>query len=60
MIYSLASKVGMPFFQPFYVIYLTRIYILKKIRNYTKTKVHNGETLPKLNITGHLNFDLLG
>ena len=26
------------------------IYILKKIRNYTKTKIQNGETLPKLNI----------
>ena len=26
------------------------IYRLKKIRNYTKTKIQNGETLPKLNI----------
>ena len=26
------------------------IYILKKIRNYTKTEIQNGETLPKLNI----------
>ena len=25
------------------------IYILEKIRNYTKTKIQNGETLPKLN-----------
>ena len=29
---------------------VTGIYILEKIRNYTKTKVQNGETLPKLNI----------
>ena len=29
---------------------LSGIYILKKIRNYTKTEIQNGETLPKLNI----------
>ena len=33
------------------------IYILKKIRNYTKTKVQNGETLPKLNIGIYSKFD---
>jgi hypothetical protein len=35
----------------------TGIYILKKIRNYTKTKVQNGETLPKLNIGIYSKFD---
>ena len=33
------------------------IYILKKIRNYTKTKVQNGETLPKLKIGIYSKFD---
>ena len=33
------------------------IYILKKIRNFTKTKVQNGETLPKLNIGIYSKFD---
>ena len=33
------------------------IYILEKIRNYTKTKVQNGETLPKLNIGIYFKFD---
>ena len=33
------------------------IYILEKIRNYTKTKVQNGETLPKLNIGIYSKFD---
>ena len=33
------------------------IYILKKIRNYTKTKVQSGETLPKLNIDIYSKFD---
>ena len=35
----------------------TGIYILKKIRNYTKTKAQNGETLPKLNIGIYSKFD---
>ena len=38
---SVPSKSGGP---------LSGIYILKKIRNYTKTEIQNGETLPKLNI----------
>ena len=33
------------------------IYILEKIRNYTKTKVQNEETLPKLNIDIYSKFD---
>ena len=33
------------------------IYILEKIRNYTKTKVQNGETLPKQNIGIYSVFD---
>ena len=33
------------------------IYILKRIRNYTKIKVQNGETLPKLNIGIYSKFD---
>ena len=32
------------------------IYILQKIRNYTKTKIQNGETLPRLNIGIHSKF----
>ena len=33
------------------------IYVLKKIRNYTKTKVQNGKTLPKLNIDIYSKFN---
>ena len=36
--------------------YRAGIYILQKIRNYTKTKVQNGETLPKLNIGNYSKF----
>ena len=32
------------------------IYILKKIRNFTKTKIQNCETLPKLNISIYSKF----
>ena len=41
----------------FTVIVKAGIYILKKIRNYTKTKIQNGETLPKLNIGIYSKFD---
>ena len=34
----------------------TGIYILKKIRNFTKTKIQNCETLPKLNISIYSKF----
>ena len=35
---------------------LSGIYILKKIRNFTKTKIQNCETLPKLNISIYSKF----
>jgi hypothetical protein len=32
------------------------IYIFEKIRNFSKTKIQNGETLPKLNIVIYSKF----